>query len=168
MSKKIVAMIPARLNSKRVVKKNLRMIDGKPLISYIISKVKKLKIFDEIYLNSESEIFRQIAKAENISFYKRDPSLSTDKSTNDEFALDFINKVHCDILIQILPTSPLISLEEIDDFVKYFKNNNYKTLISVFHTQIASIYKNSPINFDPLKINPLLKQWIQFYLMQLS
>ena len=54
-------MIPARLGSKRVLKKNLRIIGNQPLISYIIDIVKTCKIFDEIYLNSESEIFRNIA-----------------------------------------------------------------------------------------------------------
>ena len=37
---KIVAMIPARLGSKRIVKKNLRLLNGKPLISYIIESAK--------------------------------------------------------------------------------------------------------------------------------
>ena len=38
---KIVCMIPARIGSKRVKKKNLRLINDKPLISYIIETVKK-------------------------------------------------------------------------------------------------------------------------------
>ena len=67
--KKIVAMIPSRLNSKRVFKKNLRLIDGKPLVNYIIEKVKRIKIFDEIYLNSESDIFNKIAIENGIKFY---------------------------------------------------------------------------------------------------
>ena len=106
--KKIVAMVPARLNSKRVHKKNLRLIDGKPLISYVLEKLKKVNLFNDIYINSEAVIFDEIAKSHKIKFYKRNAAFSTDQSTNDEFALDFINNVKCDILIQVLPTSPFI------------------------------------------------------------
>jgi len=85
---KIVCMIPARLGSKRVKKKNLRLINGKPLIGYIIDTVKQCDCFDEIYLNSEAMIFKEIADQHCISFYKRPAEYSTDQSTNDEFALD--------------------------------------------------------------------------------
>ena len=132
----------------------MRLIDGKPLIIYIIEKIKKIDLFDEIYLNSESDVFKNISLEHNINFYKRDSIYSTDESTNDEFALDFINNIDCDILIQILPTSPLIQIEEIIEFVNSIKNNNFDSLISVYHNQIASLYENNSINFDKLKINP--------------
>jgi CMP-N-acetylneuraminic acid synthetase len=152
--KKIIAMIPARIGSKRILKKNLRLIDGKPLISYILDTITQLNIFDEIYLNADDIIFDKIAKEHNIKFYHRDKSLSTDKSTNDEFTLDFMNNIKGDILIQILPTSPLLAKEEIENFVKYMIENNLETLISVEHKQIASIYENKPLNFLKLKKNP--------------
>ena len=147
-------MIPARLGSKRIKKKNIRLINKKPLIQYVIEKVKKCNIFDEIYLNSESEIFNKIAKENNIKFYKRDKSLSTDKSTNDQFALDFMMNIKSDFLIQVLPTSPLIEIDEIKKFVNHFTRNNFDTLISVSDHQIASIYKKKPINFNKIKPNP--------------
>ena len=50
---KIIGMIPARLGSKRVKKKNLRLIDGVPLIQYIINAAKNSSYLDEIYINSE-------------------------------------------------------------------------------------------------------------------
>ena len=46
-------MIPARLGSKRVSNKNLRILSGKPLVSYIIQAVKGSNKFDDIYINSE-------------------------------------------------------------------------------------------------------------------
>jgi len=152
--KKIIGMIPARLGSQRVKKKNLRLIGGKPLISYVIEAALDVKYFDEIYINSESDIFSEIAEKYNISFYKRPSELSSDTATNDEFALDFINQVEGDILIQLLPTSPLITTNEIEDFVKKILENDYDTLISVEHKQIACVYNNKPVNFDKYIINP--------------
>ena len=69
---KIVAMIPARMGSTRVKNKNLRLINKKPLIQYIIDSAKKTKYIDEIYINSEALIFKQLADKNGINFYKRD------------------------------------------------------------------------------------------------
>jgi len=151
---KIVAMIPARMGSKRVPKKNLRKILGKKLIQYPIDAVKASGVFDEIYINSESDIFKEIAEKSGIKFHKRPEHLSSDDATNDHFAQEFIYKVDCDILVQILPTSPFITPEEIIAFVERIKKGDVNTLISVKNVQIESIYKDNPINFDPTKITP--------------
>jgi len=49
-------MIPARLGSKRIEKKNIRLLNGAPLINYIIEAAKDAGCFDEIYINSEADI----------------------------------------------------------------------------------------------------------------
>lgn len=151
---KIIAMIPARMGSKRVRKKNIRLIDGQPLIQYVINEVKKSKIFDEIYINSENIIFENIAINNKIDFFHRNKKLATDKSTNDEFTLDFMKKIKGDILIQILPTSPLITSNEIRNFVKEIKNKEIDTLISVEEKKISSVFRNKPINFNKIKELP--------------
>ena len=123
-------MIPARLGSQRVKKKNLRLLYGLPLIQYIINAAKGSSLLNEIYINSESTQFLDIAKESGVKFYQRPEELSSDTATNDDFVLDFINKVECDILIQLLPTSPFISTEEIDGFIKAMLDGNFETIIS--------------------------------------
>jgi CMP-N-acetylneuraminic acid synthetase len=154
MNMRIIAMIPARLGSKRVVKKNLRLINERPLISYVLDVVKQCPLLDEIYLNSEADIFGEIAEEYGINFYQRPTQFSTDNSTNDEFALDFMEKIPGDILIQILPTSPLITSQEILTFLEEMVKKDYETLISVEHKQIACVYEGQPLNFDKVKVNP--------------
>ena len=147
-------MIPARIGSKRVKKKNLRLINDKPLISYIIETVKKTNFFDEIYINSDSKIFKKIADKYSVKFYERDKKFASDSSTNDDFANDFIKNVKADILIQILPTSPFLTKEEIMSFYKIMIKKKFDTLISVENKQIACIFKSKPVNFDKLIPNP--------------
>ena len=53
---KTIAMIPARMGSKRIEKKNIRILNGKPLISYVIEAAIEANCFDEIYINSESKL----------------------------------------------------------------------------------------------------------------
>ena len=151
---KTIAMIPARMGSKRVPKKNIRLLNGTPLISYIIRAAKESGCFDEIYVNSESDILGQIAKSEGVGFYKRPSSLSTDTATNDGFVEDFLNQNDCDKVIQLLPTSPFISPEDIKKFVSHMEDQNLDTLISVFRQQIECVYEGTPINFDQKKPTP--------------
>jgi CMP-N-acetylneuraminic acid synthetase/quercetin dioxygenase-like cupin family protein len=145
---KIIAMIPARMGSQRVKQKNIRLLNGKPLISHIVDTAVKSQAFDEIYINSESEIFKETAEYYKIKFYKRPEHLSSNTATNDDFVLDFIKNVDGDLLVQLLCTSPFISVEEIISFVQEIKDKNLDTLISVKNEQIECVYDGKPINFD--------------------
>ena len=147
-------MIPARLGSTRVKNKNLRLIDGKPLIQYIVDSAVKSKLIDEIYINSESTIFESIAKKSGVSFYQRSEELSSNTATNDDFALDFIDNIECDILIQLLPTSPFVNPEEIDGFIQAMLDGNYETMISVSNVKIECLYQKEPINFNQKEQTP--------------
>lgn len=152
-------MIPARLGSKRIPKKNLRMLNGKPLICYAIEAAIEANCFDEIYINSECEIFNEIAESYKIKFYRRPDELSTDSSTNDDFVLDFIYKNNLidyegSNIIQILPTSPFLASSEIKEFVNQFNTSQYTTLVSVAENKIECLFEDQPINFDRLKHTP--------------
>lgn len=147
-------MIPARMGSKRIPKKNIRLLNGKPLIQYAIDAVKEADCFDEIWVNSEAEIIEKIATESGVNFYKRPEVLASDVASNDGFAEDFFRNVDCDIVIQVLPTSPFISSEEIRDFVQMFVYNGLDTLISMIDVQIEATYKGKPINFEQKEITP--------------
>ena len=151
---KTVAMIPARFGSKRILKKNVRLLNGVPLIKYIIRAAKEADCFDEIYVNSESKVIGNIAEEEGVKFYKRSKELASDGATNDHFTSDFLNNVDCEVVIQLLPTSPFITAEEIKEFTKTMTESKADTLISVSNQQIECVYQGQPINFDQKKISP--------------
>ncbi len=151
---KKVAMIPARLGSKRIKKKNIRLLNGIPLISYIIRATIQSECFDEVWVNTESDIIGKIAEEEGAKFYKRPEELSSDTATNDEFVLDFLNNVDTDLIVQVLATSPFITPEEIKEFTNYFSSNDLDTLVSVKEEKIECVYDKKPINFDQKKVSP--------------
>ena len=151
---KIVGMIPARLGSTRIKKKNLRLLDGMPLIQHIVSAAKNSKYLNEVYINSEADIFKEIASKNKIKYYKRPEKLATDAATNDAFALDFINEVESNILVQLIPTSPFLTTIEIDEFIKSMVDGNFETMISVSNVQIECIHNQHPINFNQKKETP--------------
>lgn len=151
---KIYAMIPCRLGSKRIPKKNLRLLGDKTLSQWVASVAKETGLFNEIYINSESEVFKKVAEDVGVKFYKRPEQFATDTATNDDFALDFMNAFNFDVLIQINPTSPFLSKEDIVNFVTEYKEKGYQTLHTVKNEKIEGLFNNVPLNFDPLKPMP--------------
>jgi CMP-N-acetylneuraminic acid synthetase len=153
-NKKIVAMIPARLGSQRIPKKNLRLLGDKVLTQWVAQACINADIFDDIYINSESDIFDKISSDVGVKFYKRSDELASNSATNDDFALDFIENIDCDILVQVNPTSPFTKHEDIKALVKMFLEGDYKTVHTVKDEQIEGLYEGQPLNFDPLKQMP--------------
>jgi len=148
---KIVAMIPVRMGSTRVPKKNIRLLNGKPLVAWIIEAAKAANCFDEIYLNSEDDFFRDIADQYGIKFYKRPAEMAADTASNDDFMYDFLKNTECETVVQLLATSPFIKSETIKSFTHQIVSGyfgNLETLISVKDIQIECLYKKRAINFD--------------------
>ena len=115
-----VAMIPARSGSKRVPKKNIRLINGKPLIDYCLKKAVEANIFDKIYVNTDDKIIMDYVRKfyPGIYIFEREQKFASDSATNDDFMFDFLTKVNCNSVMQILPTSPFISKDDIISFDK--------------------------------------------------
>ena len=151
---KIVAMIPCRLGSQRIPKKNLRLLGNKVLSQWVAKACLDADVFDDIYINSESEIFEAIAKDIGVKYYKRNDTLASNLATNDDFGLDFINNIECDLLVQVNPTSPFTTAEDIKNVVNLYKNEGYETIHTVKDEQIEGIFNGKPLNFDPTKQMP--------------
>ena len=144
---KIVAVVPARLGSMRVKAKNLRILGGKPLIYYIIKTLKNSKSVDEIYINSDSELFGEIAERYGVKFYKRPEELATSKSMIDDYIYNFFKNVSCDILAVANPTSPFISSIEVDNAIDHFIENDFDTQLACEDIKTHCFYKGKAINF---------------------
>ena len=90
-----VAMIPARMGSQRLAKKNLRELNGVPLIIRAIRKCIDAKCFDEIWVNSEHDDFGPIAETEGVYFHKRPKELGDNQATSEQFITEFFEKHEC-------------------------------------------------------------------------
>jgi len=152
--KRIVGMIPCRLGSQRIPQKNLRLLEGLTLSQWVGKAALQSEMFDEVYINSESSLFEKIAHAQGLKFYRRPEVLSSNTATNDDFALDFMNNVGGDVLVQINPTSPFLSAKDIREFVQHYLSGQYQTLHTVKEEKIEGLFKGQPLNFDPMKQMP--------------
>lgn len=145
---KIVLHIPAREGSKRVPKKNMRLMNNKPMISYTIEASISANISSELYVNTDSEEIINYVKNNYSQFkiYKRNPYLASDKVQSDEFNYDIIKSLNPDTLIMINPVCPLITKEDIINALDCYRNNNCDTLITSSSTQMQTFCDGTPVN----------------------
>jgi len=145
-----VVMIPARGGSKRIPKKNTKLLNGKSLVGYAIDKALTVVESEKVFVNTDDDEIEKIAFEYGVNCYRRPQNLGEDWCQNDHFAYDFFKKVDCDNMLQILPTSPLLMNSTVMSFYKEFKKSKAETLVSVYPVQIECLYKEKPVNFDIL------------------
>ena len=145
---KVIAMIPARMGSQRLPKKNLCLLDGIPLITRAIIKCKEANCFDEIWVNSENTEFKKIADVQNVNFHHRPEHLGDNNATSEQFVTDFLNAHQCDYLLQVHSIAPLLTVAEVKNFTNKFVTSNHEVMLSAIADQIEVAYQNQPVNFN--------------------
>ncbi|MFA6238882.1 MAG: hypothetical protein WC635_16210 [Bacteriovorax sp.] len=148
MENKIVAMIPARMGSTRFKKKNLALINGKPMIYYAVEAAKKAEIFDRIVINSEDEAFDNVAKRYGVDFYLREFELGNSQAKSDDVVANFMQNNSCTHTAWVNSVSPLQSGEEIKNIVQHFLNENLDSLITTIEEKVHCLYDGKPLNFS--------------------
>lgn len=158
-----IALIPARGGSKRLPDKNIKVLNGKPLIAWTILAAKESSLFDEVIVSTDSENIASIAKkyGANVPFI-RPQSLSDDTATTAEVvrhAVDFIQqagKVSVDTVCLLQPTSPLRTATHIKEAFYLYEEKKAKSVISVCKVE-HSIQLCNKLN-DTLSMEGFIKQ----------
>lgn len=145
---KLVAMIPARMGSKRIPKKNIRYMLDKPLIQYPIDLAMGTDAFESIWVNTESEELGRACEKLGVNFHKRPAELANDQATNRDFTYEFLKKHECDYVVMINPTSPALRPETMEHFIRFLQENDYDTIMSVESIQAETFCRGEKINFD--------------------
>ena len=131
-----IAIIPARGGSKRLKKKNIFLLNGKPLIAYTIEACKNSKNIDDIYVSSDDDEILLIAKEYGAKVLKRDSSISDDYTPKIEVirAVLKYKKLTQDgepeIIVIPQANSPEITAENIDQGLNFMKKHNLWEVMS--------------------------------------
>lgn len=122
---KAIAIIPARMNSKRFPGKNMELLGGIPLVQWTIEAAIHSRIFSDIYIDSESKEMNRFTRSfndnESIWTVERDPSLQPYETTTDDIIEAYMHadKVDCYCLLQ--PTTPFRNDAHIREAFNLFK-----------------------------------------------
>jgi len=142
-------MIPTRIGSSRLKKKNLALLNNKPLIYYSINAAKKSDVFSKIILNGDDPIFKKIADRYGVDFYLRPKFLGSSTTKSDEVVADFMRKFQdFDTLVWVNPIDPFTTSKEIKKVVHFFLKENLDSLITSEEKKVHARYLNKPINYQ--------------------
>lgn len=134
---KIICSICARGGSKGITKKNMKKIDGNPLIYYTIKQAIDSKIFEKIIISSDDDKILNYSKKHNVDFLiKRNKSLSSSKTNKVDAIRDLLLKsekkfnTKYDIIIDLDVTSPLRNISDIKNALNNFIKNKSHILMT--------------------------------------
>ena len=145
---KIIAIIPARSGSKSIKNKNIKILNGKPLIAWSIQACLKSKFINKVIVSTDSRKYAKIAK--NYGAHEiiiRPKKISKDKSTDYEAIFHTIHNLkysNYDLIAHIRPTTPQRNVSDIDRAIKIFATSKYDSLRCV-HEMPETAYKSFEI-----------------------
>lgn len=127
MKKTLFTFIFARGGSKGIKNKNIKILNGKPLLFYSINMAKKFCKNQNIFVSTDSNKIALIAKKYGANIIKRPKLLSEDKSSELlawKHAINYLNKknIYFDIFLTLPTTSPLRSKADIQKCLNMFNN----------------------------------------------
>jgi len=163
---KILTIIPARSGSKAIPHKNIKELNGKPLLVWSIEQAQQTEYYKNmnIIVSTDSEKYKEIALKWGAEVpFLRPKELSEDLSTDYEFinhALNWLktNQTYVpDIILHLRPTQPHRKIEDINKCLKIFIENinDFDSLRTVVPFE-KSPYKMYVINEN--KLEPLFNQ----------
>lgn len=129
---KVLCTICARGGSKGVKNKNIKHINGKPLIAYTIEQAKESGLFEHIVISTDSDDIATIAKEYGAEvFFKRSSEMASDTAGKLDVIRDALQRSEAyykkvfDYHMDLDATAPLRSVEDItQSFEKFLENNN--------------------------------------------
>ncbi|WP_077597057.1 acylneuraminate cytidylyltransferase family protein [Oceanobacillus kimchii] len=135
---KMIAIIPARSGSKGLPGKNVKDLNGKPMIAYTIEAALKTKKFDEVYVSTDSRVYADIALEYGAKVpFLRNNRLASDKASTWEVVKEVLNwykqnqgKEYCKVCL-LQPTSPLRDEKDIIKALELMEKKKARTVISV-------------------------------------
>lgn len=143
-NKTFLAIIPARGGSKRLPRKNILDLQGKPLIAWSIKAAINSRYIDKVIVTSDDEEILQIAKQYGSDIIKRPNELSSDTATSFDAIRHTIENVeHFDYIVLLQPTSPLRTSQHIDEAIEQLHDKNADAIISVCEMDHSPLWSNT-------------------------
>ena len=143
-NKKFLAIIPARGGSKRLPRKNILDLCGKPLIAYTIEAALKSKYIDKVIVSSDDEEILNISKKNGADIIKRPIDLANDTATTfDAIKHTIDNFEKYDYIVLLQPTSPLRNEKHIDEAIELLENKKADAIVSVCEMDHSPLWSNT-------------------------
>ena len=143
-----IAIIPARSGSKGLKDKNIKMLDGKPLISYSIQAALQSGCFEEVMVSTDSEHYAEIAQIHGASVpFLRSAEMSSDSASSWDSVREVLKNYlqlgqSFDNVMLLQPTSPLRTSDDIINAFDLFFNKKAESVVGVCEMEHSPLWSN--------------------------
>ena len=143
-NKTFLAIIPARGGSKRLPRKNVLDLCGKPLIAYTIEAALKSKYIDKVIVSSDDDEILNISLNFGAETIKRPVELASDTATTfDAIKHTIDNFEKYDYIVLLQPTSPLRNEKHIDEAIELLEEKQADAIVSVCEMDHSPLWSNT-------------------------
>ena len=154
---RVLAVVPARGGSKGIPRKNVRLMHGKPLIAYAIQNATACPAITDCVVSTDDVEIASVAKLYGSQVLFRNPELAKDAVTLDPVVYDAVlqmeqrNGVTYDVVVTLQPTSPLMTVNTLNQAMENFLFGTDDTVISVVNKPHLSWSKKENQNIPKAK-----------------
>lgn len=148
-----IAIIPARGGSKGIPRKNVRVIQGKPLIAWNIEAVRRSKLIDEVYVSTDDEEIALLSQKYGAKIIHRPTELAGDEATSESALIHALEELSTKgispkLLVFMQCTSPLTSTNDVDTAIQQLIGQNADSCLTVtdFHYFVWKSEKDGTAN----------------------
>lgn len=149
---KIVAVVPMKLNNKRLPQKNTKTFtNGYPLCYYILSTLLSVEKIDEVYVYCSNPKIKHYIPV-GVKYLSRSSALDQDTTSMTDVLSCFSNDVPADIYVMTHTTAPFISCDSINKGLRAVLSGEYDSSFAVKKVQDFLWLDGKPINYQLDKI----------------
>ena len=168
--KKYLAVVPARGGSKGIPRKNIALLNGKPLIVYTILSALKSSYIDKVVVSTDDDEIADISKSYGADVVIRPKDIALDESVVIHTLLHVVSIIDEDFdsVVLLQPTSPLRKSYHINEAIELYASKGCLSLASVIPVRdhplfIRKLADNT--NLAPLidKSSSILRQNLEKY-----
>ncbi len=153
-----IAFIPVRGGSKSIPLKNIKILNGKPLVYWTAFAANNAKCIDKVVIATDSEDIKKTVNKfgfNKVEIYERSSKNAQDTSSTESVMCEYIENVKLkdeDLFFLIQATSPMLKSEHIDGMYNSFVSSDYNSMFTAvrekqFHW-INTDLGVKPINYD--------------------
>lgn len=148
---KTAVFIPIKANSERVPGKNFRILNGKKLYEYICEHVKQADVFDDVYVDTNSDEIAAYAKEQGFLVIERKPELARNSANgNDLLVYQYEQYPDYDYYFQLFATAPYLQPETIKEcFNKLVSSEEYDSCFTATENHGFYWLADNPVNYRP-------------------
>lgn len=148
---KIVAIVPIKLNNERLPGKNLRLLGGRPLVSYCLKTLLSVEKISSIYVYcSNDAIVKYLPRG--VEFLRREPELDLPSANFTQIFEAFSNTIDADVYVYAHATAPYIKPETINSEIEAVLSGEFDSAFCAERIQDFLWSEGNALNFNPENI----------------